>query len=253
VIPLRDLNPVSTRPVVTYAIIAINVVVWLLEVFVWLGQGDGAMQALIYRYGVVPWYLVHDPHVGSWITPISSMFMHGGWMHVIGNMWFLWIFGDNVEDALGKARFVAFYVLCGLAAVAAQVAIDPSSQIPMVGASGAIAGVLAAYVTLYPRARILTLVPIFIFIQFMELPAFLFIFVWFGFQLLSGYVSLGTVGQEMGGTAFFAHIGGFVAGLALVRIMRKRDGGRSPHRVHYRPRAREPHQHWGVDRNRPWN
>jgi membrane associated rhomboid family serine protease len=171
--------------------------------------------------------------------------MHGGWLHVIGNMWFLWVFGDNVEDAMGRLRYVVFYVACGLAAVVAQVLIDPGSSVPMVGASGAIAGVLGAYVVLYPRARIVTLVPIFIILQFVELPAFVFIFVWFGLQLLSGWASLGTVGQDVGGTAFFAHIGGFVCGLALVFLLRRRDHGRR--RVIHRPRRPR-----GFGADGPW-
>lgn len=248
-IPLRDINPVQTRPVVTYVLIAINVVVWLCEVAVLLTAGPHELGVLVSEWGMVPDKLLGPGHPMDWLTPLTSMFMHGGWFHVIGNMWFLWVFGDNVEDALGRPRYVAFYVLCGLAAVVAQVAIDPGSSVPMVGASGAIAGVLAAYVVLYPRARVLTLVPIFIFIQFVELPAFLFIFVWFGMQLLSGYASLGDMGE--GGTAFFAHIGGFIAGLALVFLLRRRGRGtRSGRRVVHRPgRRREP---WSLDDRPPY-
>ena len=155
--------------------------------------------------------------------------MHGGWLHLISNMWFLHIFGDNVEDRIGKIRYVGFYLLCGLAAVIAQVIMDPMSQVPMVGASGAIAGVLAGYVSLFPKARILTLVPIFIFIQFVEIPAFFFIFVWFAIQLLGSQASLAHVGSGMGGVAFFAHVGGFVAGLLLMTVFRQ-GAGRSRRR-----------------------
>jgi membrane associated rhomboid family serine protease len=168
----------------------------------------------------------------TWITPLTSMFMHGGWMHIIGNMWFLWVFGDNLEDVMGRGRFIGFYLLCGLAAAVGQMLIDPGSRVPMVGASGAISGVLAGYVRLFPHARVLTLVPIFIFLQFVELPAFLFIFIWFGLQLLQGFASLGQVGTGQGGVAFFAHIGGFVAGLVLVKLFRRgkppRSGPRRP-------------------------
>lgn len=226
-IPLRDLNPSGVKPVLTYALIAANIAVFLFQ----FSLGTAGMHGFVERFGVVPEALVYGGHWGSWVTPVTSMFMHGGFMHLLGNMWFLHIFGDNVEDNLGRARFLAFYVLCGLAAVVAQVAIQPSSDVPMVGASGAIAGVLAGYVTLYPRARVLTLIPIIIFIQFAEIPALFFIFVWFGYQLLMGFTSLGSLGESTGGVAFFAHIGGFVAGLILIRVFRRAknwDGGFRP-------------------------
>ncbi len=216
-IPIRDMNPTRRRPVVTYALIAINLVVFLGE----YALGSDSMQRITYRFGVVPNMLLHSGHPGSWVTPLTSMFMHGGWLHVLGNMWFLHVFGDNVEDALGRVRYLLFYFACGLAAVAAQVAIDPYSQVPMVGASGAIAGVLAGYVMLFPRQRVLTLVPIF-FIFFVEIPAVFFIFVWFGYQLLMGFTAIGSLDRNMGGVAFFAHIGGFLAGLLLVRLLRQK-------------------------------
>ncbi|MGE0791208.1 MAG: rhomboid family intramembrane serine protease [Sandaracinaceae bacterium] len=211
-IPLRDINPTLRRPYATYALIAINVAAWLYEVAL-----GGAAEPFIQRWGVVPYYLVQAPSLGSWLTPLTSMFLHGGWMHLIGNMWFLYVFGDNIEDALGRTRYVLFYLLTGLTAVAAQVVIDPHSTVPMVGASGAIAGVLGAYLMLHPRARVVTLVPIFIFIQFVELPAWVFLFVWIGLQLLQGFTSLGDL-TGGGGVAFFAHIGGFAAGVALIRL-----------------------------------
>lgn len=221
-IPLRDLNPTRRTPVVTWALIAINVLVWL---FQW-AHGVEGLSALVLRYGLVPQALTggaiwvprsEGGSLGALITPFTSMFMHGGWLHLIGNMWFLHIFGDNVEDTLGRGRFVLFYILGGLAAAALQILIGPHSAVPMVGASGAISAVMAGYVTLYPRARVVTLVPIFFFIQLIELPAFLFIFVWFGLSLLS---ALGTWGSVGGGVAFFAHVGGFLAGLAMVRALR---------------------------------
>jgi membrane associated rhomboid family serine protease len=152
------------------------------------------------------------------------------------NMWFLHVFGDNIEDELGRVRYVLFYVVSGLGAVALQVAIDPDSQMPMVGASGAIAGVLGGYVMLHPRARIVTLIPIFIFIQFVELPAFIFIVVWFGLQLLFGLSSLGLPEHAGGGVAFFAHIGGFLVGLVLVRLLRMPPEDQGPARAVPRPR-----------------
>jgi membrane associated rhomboid family serine protease len=248
VIPIRDHNPTRSRPYVVYVIVVANVLVWLYEVSMLYGSsgGDVELGLFVQEWGVVPARLTYGPDLTAWLTPVSSMFMHGGWMHVIGNMWFLWVFGDNVEDELGKGRFVVFYLLCGLAAVTAQVMIDPSSQVPMVGASGAIAGVLAGYVMLHPKARITTLIPV-IFIMFVEIPAYVFIFVWFGWQLILGAGSLGTLGDNTGGTAFFAHIGGFLAGLALVRVMGPRGGRRPPPR---RVVTGVPGE-WGHDRHRP--
>ncbi len=217
-IPLRDMNPTVRRPIITWLLIATNVAVFVYEFLL----GPQGMQDLVQRFGMIPGVLTGGDltvprsaggGLGALITPFSSMFLHGSWMHLIGNMWFLHVFGDNIEDALGQVRFVLFYLVCGFMAAAGQAAIDPSSMTPMVGASGAISGVLAGYVLLYPRARVVTLVPIFIFIQFVELPAFLFIFVWFGIQLFMGATSLGADS----GVAWFAHIGGFVAGLLVVR------------------------------------
>jgi len=213
VIPLRDLNPVQKRPLLTYLLIAINVGVYLHQATL----DQAAYELFIYRYGVVPRMLAHDFHAASLTTPFTSMFMHGGWLHLILNMWFLHIFGDNVEDALGRVKFLVFYIGSGLCAAAAQVLVDPDSTVPMVGASGAIAGVLGAYFRLYPNARVVTLIPIVFFFFVRELPAVFFIVVWFLLQLLSGLGSLGT--QESGGVAFFAHIGGFVAGLGLLGLL----------------------------------
>ncbi len=244
-IPIRDHNPTRSRPVVVYAIIALNAFVWLYEVSLqWGPGGDMSLARFIQEWGAVPIRLTYGPDPLAYLTPLTSMFMHGGWLHIIGNMWFLWVFGDNVEDVLGKGRFIVFYLACGLFAVAAQVFINPGSQVPMVGASGAIAGVLAGYVMLHPKARVTTLIP-FIFIMFVELPAYVFIFVWFGYQLILGVGSLG-IGDQGGGTAFFAHIGGFLAGLALIKVMAPR-GPRPPQR-----RVLEPHPgEWGYDRHRP--
>ncbi len=207
---------------ITWILIAINAAVWLYEV----SLGD-EMTYFVQRWGVIPYYVTQAHYLGSWLTPLTSMFLHGGWLHIIGNMWFLHVFGDNVEDELGHGRYALFYLLGGLGAAALQIAIDPESRVPMVGASGAIAGVLGGYMMLHPRARVLTLIPIFIFIQFVEVPAFLFLFVWFGLQLAYALTSLGTP-DTVGGVAFFAHIGGFVMGLLLVRALRLPPDERGP-------------------------
>lgn len=217
-IPLRDINPTHTRPVVNYALIAANTLVFLYQ-FHLLQQSPAVFEAFTKRFGLVPHYLTQDFNVGSLSTPFTSMFMHGDWFHLISNMWFLFIFGDNVEEALGRLRYVVFYVLCGLAAAVAQIAIDPGSSVPMVGASGAIAGVLAAYFRLFPHARVLTLIPILFFAVFRELPAVFFIVIWFGLQMLMGIGALGSIGQRTGGVAFFAHIGGFLGGLVWLRLL----------------------------------
>ena len=212
IIPLRDTNPTRTRPWATYGLIAANVLAFFYQVSLSQEQSVG----LIERYGMVPHALTQARHPGSIITPLSSMFMHGGWMHLIFNMWTLYIFGDNVEDAMGRRRYLTFYTVCGVAAAAGQILVDPSSSVPMVGASGAIAGVLAAYMKLYPNARVLTAIFIVIVFLIRELPAKLFIGIWFAIQLMSGLGALASVGSGMGGVAFFAHIGGFIAGLWLV-------------------------------------
>jgi membrane associated rhomboid family serine protease len=155
----------------------------------------------------------------EWMTPLTSMFMHGGWLHIIGNMWFLWIFGNNIEDACGRGRFVAFYLLCGLCAAAAHIVTAPSSVLPTIGASGAISGVLGAYILLYPHARIVSLIPIGFFYLAREVPAWVFLGVWILLQFLGGLPSLHN--PAAGGVAWFAHIGGFAAGLALIYLFRR--------------------------------
>lgn len=223
-IPLRDRNPTRSQPFLTYVLIALNVGVFLYQ----LSLSEAGSAAFVERFGVLPYALAVLKHPGSLITPLTSMFMHGGWLHLIFNMWSLHIFGDNIEDALGKARFLIFYVACGLAAAAAQVLVDPGSTIPMVGASGAISGVLGGYLRLFPRARVVTLIPIFIFMVVRDLPATMFIALWFLIQLVGGVESLASLGEAAGGVAFFAHIGGFLAGLALVSVLgpsRNRTGG----------------------------
>ena len=229
-IPIRDIHPTRTTPYVTYAIIAANIGVFLLQLSI-AAAVPGGEELFARRYGVVPAFLF-SAEPARWVTPFTSMFLHGGWLHILGNMWFLHVFGDNVEDTVGKGRYLLIYVGSGLAAVAAQVsislvvgALDPGGPgdarfVPMIGASGAIAGVLAAYVLLHPRARVVTLIPIVIFIQFVEVPATFFVVVWFLYQLVGALTSIGGMGG--GGIAFFAHVGGFLAGLGLVRALRKK-------------------------------
>ena len=223
VIPIRDHNHTRRTPVVTWGLIAINVLIFAGS----MTFGSSEAEALVMRFGVIPDVLVHGnwglPRdgggaLGSWVTPVTSMFLHGGVFHLGFNMLFLHVFGDNVEDVLGRGRFVLFYGVCGLGAVAGQVLVDTNSMVPMIGASGAISGVLAGYMMLFPHARIVTLVPIFIFIRIMEIPAGIFIFLWFILQLVLGYLSLGIIAEGGSGVAWFAHIGGFLAGLVCIRL-----------------------------------
>lgn len=217
-IPLRDTTKSGTFPIVNLTLITINILVFLYEVS--LGE---RMHLFILEYGLIPAkvFTSADIGIGDRLFPfISSMFLHGGWLHIIGNALFLFIFGDNVEARMGHVRYLLFYIICGLAAAAFQIVTNVGSVIPMVGASGAISGVLGAYITFFPKSKILTLVPIFFFIQFIHIPAAIFIFVWFIIQFLSGVGTLGA-SQDTGGVAFWAHIGGFVAGLILARFFQK--------------------------------
>jgi len=213
--PIGDDNSARrTFPVVTYGLIALNVLFFLVE----LSGGD----AFIQQWSVVPRRLIANP-ASDFPTIFTSMFMHAGWLHLLGNMLYLWIFGDNVEDRMGHGRFLAFYLLCGIAAALGQTLTVPHSQIPMVGASGAVAGVMGAYFVLYPHSRIVTLLPIFIFWQIIEVPAIFFLGVWFLMQFLSGVGSIATAtgGEPAGGVAFWAHVAGFAAGLIGVFIFRQ--------------------------------
>jgi len=215
-IPYRDHNPSRRMPVVTVVLIALNTLVWLYEVLL---MGSGELDTFIYAWAIIPRNLVTAPGLASLITVFTAMFMHGSWMHLIGNMLYLWIFGDNIEDALGKPLFILFYLASGVAATVAQVAIDPFSTVPNLGASGAIAGVLGAYLVLYPRAQVDTLVPVGLgFMRVITIPALYVLGFWFVLQFFSGVGTLGV--QTGGGVAYFAHIGGFVAGAALVGIAR---------------------------------
>jgi membrane associated rhomboid family serine protease len=196
---------------VTVLIILINAAVFLYQQTL----GEAELPEFVYRYALVP-VTFSIPAV------LTSMFMHGDWMHFLGNMWFLWIFGDNVEDRAGHGRFVLFYLLCGTAAALAQVWISPASRVPMVGASGAIAGVMGAYFVMFPHSRVLTLVPIFFFIELIEVPAIFFLGIWFLLQFLSGVTSLGVArAQDVGGVAFWAHVAGFVAGVIWIFVFRR--------------------------------
>ncbi|MCG3148373.1 MAG: hypothetical protein PCFJNLEI_01816 [Verrucomicrobiae bacterium] len=216
-IPLHDENPTRTFPFVTVLLIIANIAVFVYTVSL---PGEQAVEAFFADFALVPAALMQTPTPAIYGTIFSSMFLHGGWLHLIGNMLFLWVFGNNIEDSVGHLRFIGFYLLCGVGAAATQVFINPDSAIPMVGASGAVSGVLGAYLLVYPRARVLVLVPIWIFLKFVRVPAWLVLLLWFGLQLLSGTLALGTVAK--GGIAFWAHIGGFVAGMILLPVFKKR-------------------------------
>lgn len=218
-IPLRDANPSRTFPIITVALIAANIIVFIIEI----SQGE-YMSGFIVEFGLIPAKVVDDFRLmnisfGTFIPFITSMFLHGGWMHLLGNMLFLYIFGDNVEDRFGHFRFFIFYFIAGITAALTQVFMFPDSVIPMVGASGAIAGVLGAYVLMFPRARIITLIPIIFFFDIVELPAFVFLGIWFLMQVFSGVFSLG-IGSDAGGVAWWAHIGGFTAGAILLPFLK---------------------------------
>ncbi len=229
--PISDDNPTLRTPVVTYGLIALNVAVWVLV------QGMGTEPKLIQsvcELGMIPGELFQTLPAGTevpagrgvacvlgdsptWWTPLTSMFLHGGWLHLIGNMWFLHIFGNNVEDSMGRARFFLFYILCGLVAAFTQAFLSPNSAVPMVGASGAIGGVMGAYIVLYPRVQIHMLIFLFVFVTRIVVPAYWMLGYWFLMQLFSGY---GSIGADRGGTAFWAHVGGFAAGALLIWLFR---------------------------------
>ena len=210
--PLRDTQPSYSKPVVTYALIAVNLLVFLYE----FSLDDYSRNQFIALYGLTP-----DNF--SVLNIFTSMFLHGGWLHVLGNMWFLWIFGDNIEDILGHGKYLLFYLLCGVAAGLTQTFMTEGSRVPMVGASGAIAGVMGAYMVKFPRSRIDTIVFIFIFFTRVDVPAWLMLIYWFAVQFFSGVGSIGYSSASQGGTAFFAHVGGFLAGIALVSLLGARE------------------------------
>jgi membrane associated rhomboid family serine protease len=211
VIPLRDVIPSRTTPYITVTIIVLNALAWMFE----LSLPREFLPEFLQFYGVVP----ADFRAPTLVT---SMFLHGSWSHVLGNMWYLWIFGDNVEDRLGHGRFIAFYLLCGTIAALGQVMVDPGSELPTIGASGAIAGVMGAYFVLYPRSRVLTLIPLIIFWEVIELPAILLLGFWFVMQLFSAGAIAATANASRGGVAFAAHVAGFIVGILGVFVFRKR-------------------------------
>jgi membrane associated rhomboid family serine protease len=252
-IPYRDENQTQRRSVVTLAFIAMNVLAWLTV------QGAGAampLAASVCNLGLIPGELTGRLQPGTGfplgeglvclVDPgreashlFTSMFLHGSWMHLLGNMWFLWLFGDNVEDSMTRPRFLAFYLVCGLAAAFAQVITDPASGIPMVGASGAISGVMGGYLVLYPRVRVFALLPLGFFLTSVALPAWMMLVYWIGLQVLSGVASFG---QSGGGVAFWAHVGGFVAGVVLVKLFARGDRVAAHTSHHWRPQRV---QRWG--------
>jgi membrane associated rhomboid family serine protease len=238
VIPLGDDNPTLRFPLVTAGLIGALGAVWI---FIQrAGFEQIALVASTCNLGLVPGELTGQAPLGfrvpmgygldcvvdnqliNLLTPLTSMFLHGGWGHLLGNALFLWVFGNNVEDSMGRRRFLVFYVLCGLGAAAAQVAVNPGSPVPMVGASGAISGVMGGYLMLYPRVRVRVLIFLFIFIQIVRLPAYLVLLWWIGWQILSGLPQLTSMRPDVSsGVAFWAHIGGFFAGVALVKVFEK--------------------------------
>lgn len=235
--PYRDENPTSIFPYVTLGLIVANVVTWV--AVQGMGMQEAAMARSLCDLGMIPGELTGyaegarvalSPRLmcvidaePSWRTLVTSQFLHGGWLHLIGNMLFLWVFGNNIEDAMGHLRFAVFYTLCGVLAAVAHIVVDPASPIPTVGASGAVSGVLGAYLLLYPRARVWMAVPIFIFLYRVALPAWVYLVYWFGLQLLSGLAeqAMRGPGGASGGVAFWAHVGGFFAGLLLIPFFRK--------------------------------
>jgi len=244
--PYHDENETLRTPIVTIGIIALCVAAWGLV------QGAGAEQpaaASVCNYGLIPGELTETLRPGTafrmteelvcvtdagpqYLNILTSMFMHGGWMHLLGNMWFLWLFGNNIEDSMSRPRFVAFYLLCGAAAAMAQVIADPTSGIPMVGASGAISGVMGAYLVLFPRVRVFTLLVLGFYVTTIALPAWVMLVYWMLLQFLGG---LGSIGAKSGGVAFWAHVGGFVAGIVLVKVFARRDHLDAHRHTNWRP------------------
>lgn len=206
--PLRDSERSQTKPFVTITLVVINLLAFFYEV----SLDDFSLHQFLSEWGTVP----RDFH---FVSVLTSMFLHGGWMHVLGNMWFLWIFGDNVEDILGHGQYLLFYLLCGTAGGLLHVYFNPGSSLPAIGASGAISGVMGAYLVSFPRARIHTLIFFVVFMTTIEVPALLMIGFWFAVQLFSGFGQVASASTQQGGTAWFAHVGGFVAGVALIKFL----------------------------------
>ena len=246
--PYHDENQTLRTPLITFTLIALNVFTWLLV------QGAGATLPLarsVCDLGLIPGELTASLAPGTRFPMgeglvcltdpgrqpsnlLFSMFLHGSWMHLLGNMWFLWLFGNNIEDSMTRSRFLAFYLLCGFAAALAQVMADPNSEVPMVGASGAISGVMGAYLVLFPRVRVFTLVPLGFFITTLALPAWVMLIYWAFLQVAGGVTSV--VGEQAGGVAFWAHLGGFIAGVVLVKVFERRDRVAQHMSQHWEPR-----------------
>lgn len=256
-IPISDDNPTMRTPIVTLALLIALVAIWVLI------QGAGfdevALASSLCNYGLVPGELTGMARVGTSVplgngmacvvdreainalTPLTSMFLHGGWGHLLGNGLFLWVFGNNVEDSMGRARFLVFYLLCGVVAAAAQIAVSPGSPVPMVGASGAISGVLGAYLVLYPRVRVNMLFIIFIFVRVIPLPAWAVLLWWIAWQVVSGLPQLSPIRPDISsGVAFWAHIGGFAAGVLLVKLFEDRRKVRERTVIRHRLHPRHP-------------
>jgi rhomboid family protein len=217
-IPIRDTIPVRRVPIVNYLLIGANLFAFVFE----LSLPPRVLPRFVEIYAFVPSRLWHGPGTLSWniLTIFFAMFLHAGWLHILGNMLYLYIFGDNVEDRLGHVRYLFFYLLCGVAASFAHAFFNPASRVPSLGASGAISGVLGAYLILYPTARVVTLIPILIYPLFVEIPAVLFLLFWFLLQFFTGALSLAEISSTSGGVAYFAHVGGFIAGIILLFALR---------------------------------
>ena len=227
--PIRDDQPRFSTPFVNYFIIGLNIAVYLLIELPAKFQGARGFNVLIAQFGLIPHDLTRAiagtpqyPLSAKLLTIFTSMFLHADLFHIIGNLWFLWIFGDNIEDYVGHFPYLIFYLLCGVAAAVTDIAIDPLSQMPTIGASGAIAGIMGAYIILYPRARVQTLVVLIVFITFWWLPAWVFLGYWFLIQFIFTSVTATAAHHQTGGVAFAAHVGGFVAGLVMIKIFPRR-------------------------------
>lgn len=227
--PIRDDQPRFSTPFINYFIIALNLAVFMFIELPMQAQGPRAMNMLIEQFGLIPHDLTRAiagvpqyPLAANILTILTSMFLHGGWFHVLGNLWFLYIFGDNIEDHLGHFSYLIFYLVCGIAAALTDIALSPTSNVPTIGASGAIAGIMGAYVLLYPRARVQTLVVLIVFFTFWWLPAWVFLGYWFLIQFVATTVMASSAHHQTGGVAFAAHVGGFVAGLIFIKLFPRR-------------------------------
>ena len=227
--PIRDDQPRFSTPFINYFIIALNLAVFMFIELPMQAQGPRAMNMLIEQFGLIPHDLTRAiagvpqyPLAANILTILTSMFLHGGWFHVLGNLWFLYIFGDNIEDHLGHFSYLIFYLVCGIAAALTDIALSPTSNVPTIGASGAIAGIMGAYVLLYPRARVQTLVVLIVFFTFWWLPAWVFLGYWFLIQFVATTLMASSAHHQTGGVAFAAHVGGFVAGLIFIKLFPRR-------------------------------